>query len=393
MFQSLNELISLDEKVKNEQGILYTPAEIARQPEVWQETKEIMRSYVRPLRELLEKEDNIILTGAGSSYFAGKCVEAVLAASRKGSVQCIPSTEIVMDPESTLPRSPFTLISFARSGNSPEGNAAFQLAEQLRAGKAKHVVFTCNREGELAALARQRSGSIVLCTLPPKANDKGLAMTSSFTSMVIAALSLVYLDNFADYERTVDSLIRAAVNLLKNHGETLKRIAGQPFERVFFVGARPFYGSALESHLKVQEMTDGQVVGKAEDTLGLRHGPMAAIDDRTLVVLFASMGEYRRRFETDLLTELANKNLGQLRVVVCKQAEPEWKELCDHVLEFSGQEPLDLDDKVIAPVLVLPAQVVGLFKSLSLGLSPDTPSRANVINRVVKGVTIYPYAG
>ena len=137
-------------------------------------------------------------------------------------------------------------------------------------------------------------------------------------------------------------------------------------------------------------MTDGQVIGKAEDTLGLRHGPMAAIDKNTLVVMFASLDAYRRKYETDLLKELSAKDLGCQRVVVAPHPETGWADLSHHVLDF-GADLSNLANGMLSPVLVIPAQIIGLFKSLQLGLEPDTPSRKQVISRVVEGVTIYPY--
>ena len=390
MSNVLSQLVSLDEAAKEKQGVVYTPVEIARQPQVWNKTVRTMKGLMEPLEELIEQNETIILTGAGSSYYAAQCVEAVLARKHQGLVKSISSTDMLMDPEGTLPRSPFILVSFARSGNSPEGNAVFKLAESLRSGLVKQVVVTCNDKGELAQLARDSSAPSVLCVLPPDTNDAGLAMTSSFTSMVAAGFALAFPGDFAGYEKTVGSLAKAAESLLEKHSQVLKDLADLPFERIFFVGASPFYGAALESHLKVQEMTDGQVVGKAEDTLGLRHGPMAAVDEHTLVVVFSSADSYRRQYESDLLKELSAKDLGCGRIVVGPQPEADWADLCHHILDLDVAP--EMDNSFLSMLLVLPAQIIGLFKSLQLGLMPDTPSRKRVINRVVEGVTIYPYS-
>ena len=37
------------------------------------------------------------------------------------------------------------------------------------------------------------------------------------------------------------------------------------------------------------------------------------------------------------------------------------------------------------------AQMLATLRSLSLGLSPDQPNSAGTVNRVVQGVSIYPY--
>src|SRR5690606_24958976 len=129
---------------------------------------------------------------------------------------------------------------------------------------------------------RKTKRPAALCTLPPRTNDRGLAMTSSLTSLVVAAQALGYLDRPGEYREHVARLAESAKELLERRSEKIAAWAGEHFRRIFFVGARPFYGAALGSRLKGQEWTDGIVVGKAEDTRGLRHGPMAAIDPETL---------------------------------------------------------------------------------------------------------------
>ncbi|BAS27909.1 SIS domain-containing protein [Limnochorda pilosa] len=390
MSAGLASLLQLDEETKKARGLLHTPGEIARQPEIWPKTVRAMHAHANRLRELLDGVHDVLLTGAGSSYFIGKSLERALAGHLKARVTAVPSTEVVMDPEATLPRSSFLLVSFARSGNSPEGNATFQLADRLRPGQVRHLVVTCNPEGTLASLARATESPAVLCELP-EANDQGLAMTNSFTSMFVAALALGYLDDLEAHAHVVEGLAQSGGEVLGRHDKALEDLANRDFRRAFFIGSGASYGAALECHLKVQELTDGEVVGKAEETLGLRHGPMAAIAASSLVVLFASSSPYRRQYETDLLRELHAKALGLQRVVVCGRAEPEWRDLVHHVIEFDPVGRLSTADEVLPPVQVIVGQLLGLFASIRSGLAPDAPSRHGVIHRVVEGVRIYSY--
>ncbi|RYZ24081.1 MAG: sugar isomerase, partial [Chitinophagaceae bacterium] len=50
-----------------------------------------------------------------------------------------------------------------------------------------------------------------------------------------------------------------------------------------------------------------------------------------------------------------------------------------------------LPDEFFSICSTLPAQLLGFYKSLELGLSPDSPSLNGGIHRVVQGVTIYPF--
>ena len=58
------------------------------------------------------------------------------------------------------------------------------------------------------------------------------------------------------------------------------------------------------------EMTDGRVKTFPETYLGLRHGPMCAIDDDALVVCFLASDPVARAYEVDLVRELDRKKLG-----------------------------------------------------------------------------------
>jgi tagatose-6-phosphate ketose/aldose isomerase len=62
----------------------------------------------------------------------------------------------------------------------------------------------------------------------------------------------------------------------------------------------------------------------------------------------------------------------------------------DETFILSDQGAL-LDEEFLPVCFILPAQLIGLYKSLQLGLNPDMPSESGAISRVVKGVVIYPY--
>ncbi len=102
-------------------------------------------------------------------------------------MDAVSTTDIVADPYAAFPYDvPTLLVSFARSGDSPESVAATRLAEQVLT-RVNHLVITCNSAGHLARTHGETSASHVLL-MPAAANDQGFAMTSSFTSMLLASL-------------------------------------------------------------------------------------------------------------------------------------------------------------------------------------------------------------
>ena len=380
----------LSHPVKDQQsaGYSYTAAEIASQPVVWQKTLKSVNGLLPALSEFCRGVSRLVLTGAGSSYYAAVSMMPLLKRAFP-SVEAIPSTEILMDPESCFPRDGFVLVSIARSGNSPESTAVFALAEQLRPREVKHIVITCNSDGELLRMAERCGGRAFRMLLPDESNDKGLAMTASFTSLSIAGFSLGFLRTPSDYTAIVDGLCKAAGPLLTDGSDLASAESSRGYSRMFFLATRPFFGGALEAHLKVQELSGGAVVAKAEDTLGFRHGPMAAVDANSLIVLFLSGNSYRRRYEFDLLRELHDKRMGKKIIVVCDGTDGLGQTAAD-VLDY-GPAP-GVTDEVRAPLLAVTGQLLGLFFSLSAGLQPDTPSPSGIISRVVQGVRIHPYS-
>src|SRR6185503_2616017 len=127
----------------------------------------------------------------------------------------------------------------------------------------------------------------------------------------------------------------------------------------------------------------GRVIGLTESYLGLRHGPLSAIDRDTLVVGFLSADHRRRAFELDLLGEICDKRLTEKFLAVSPSGPNSFGETLDFGL------PEDVSDFYLPPLCVLAGQLLGLFASLREGLRPDEPSPHGAISRVVSHVTIH----
>ena len=385
---ALQDLLDCPAAERESRGYGNTATEIASQPAVWRKTLEVVMSALPALSAFCAKSSRLLVTGAGSSYYAALSIVPLLRRSY-GCVEAIPSTEILMDPDSSFPEGEFILVSLARSGNSPEGNAVFELAEKLRPGHVRQLVITCDKDGELARLADSRGFKLLL---PEETNDKSLAMTASFSSMTIAGYGLGCLRSPAEYGDAVEGLARGAEVLLSAGSTLASDLAQEGFGRMFFLGSRPFLGGVLEAQLKVQELSGGSVIAKAEDTLGFRHGFMAAVDANSLIVLALSQDRCRHLYEMDLLAEIRQKGLGRKCVAVTGGGSSsdlrEVAALTDAYFDY-GHAPA-VTDQVQAPLVAMTGQLLGIFLSLNAGLRPDNPSPSGVINRVVQGVRIHP---
>ncbi len=370
---------------------IHTRKEIEGQPDLWIETvnslkdDQQIRDFLTPL---FEKESlDIVLTGAGSSAFIGETVETSFQLGSNIHARAIATTTLVTHFEDYIRKdTPLLLISFARSGNSPESNAVVNIAEKSCAD-VHHIAITCNKNGILAERMDELENGLTV-VLPPLSEDKGLAMTGSFTSMVLTALLIAADGDKEKQASIIKDIASTAKKTIKTCTPDLEELSFKHFERIVFLGSGPLLGIARESHLKVQELTDGSICGKFDSFLGFRHGPKAVVDDETVIVFLFSTDEKVFKYEKDLAEQILRDDIAKHCVGV----------FCDE----KQTKKLDMDQKIVFPLsdqaktsdlnavlYVIPAQILGLFKSLDLGLDPDSPSKNGAISRVVKGVTIY----
>ena len=372
-------------------GSLHTLREICQQPVTWVETARAMAGQAASVQAALATvTDNgtgsLVLTGSGSSLYAGECLAPSLQAALGLSVRAVPAGELLMQPGTLLPaRGPGLLVSFGRSGNSPESCAAIDVVRES-APAWRHLAITCNRTGALAT--RYRDDPRVSCLLlDDKTNDRSLVMTSSFTNMVLAARLLGLSRQVEGYRAYGASVARVAAEVLLRSSDALAGLGRGAYGSAVYLGSGCRYGSAREAALKMLEMTDGRVKTFSETYLGLRHGPMCAIDDDALVVCFLSSDPLIRAYEADLLREMLRKGLGARKVIVGHDMPPELVSGQDVVVDAPGFEALGDEGAPLVDVLV--GQLLAVFRCLSLGLRPDMPSDDGVINRVVEEFAIH----
>ena len=375
-------------------GGLNTAREIDGQPELWKKIfaliKDKRKEISAYLRAVYSNQGlEVILTGAGSSAFIGEVLEGPFQRYTKARSRAVATTNLVTHPENYLNKDrPTLMISFARSGNSPESVATIKLANEICQG-VFHLIITCNESGDI--VGEVRPGKDMIIVLPAESNDKGLAMTGSYTSMLLAAYLISRLDDIDILKSQIDLLASYGEKILNDYRDRIFSIAQLEFSRAIFLGSGPMLGTARESHLKLQELTDGRIICKHDSYLGFRHGPKAVIDRSTLIFFLFSDDEYVRQYEFDLVEDIDNGERGLYRVALVDRTEQ--LNGFDTVIELAGPEDGRISEDLLSVVSVLPAQLLGFFKSISLGLNPDSPSVSGAISRVVEGVKLYQYRG
>jgi tagatose-6-phosphate ketose/aldose isomerase len=373
-----------------EKGALHTAMEIASQPNVWEKTYKRFLEEKEPILQFVQKVwkndfPYIVLTGAGTSAFIGEALAGSFQKKWRGVSRAVSTTDIITHPENYFVKSrPTLLISFARSGDSPESLSTVMLAREY-CNELYELNITCNEHGELAKRGAEKNSYVFL--LPEETNDQSLAMTSSFSSMLLAGLLILNISDMEQIEPIIPRVCELGNHILEKYLPDLKKMAETEFERMVFLGSGPLFGIAHESHLKVQELSNGKIICKFDSFLGFRHGPKAVVNDETVVVYLLSNNSYAKLYELDLVRSVNATAAGERSVAIGNgYDENEFQfDLAIHFPEGTD----DIPEEFLSVFYILPAQIIGFYKSLSLGLSPDSPSENGAISRVVQGVKIY----
>lgn len=390
----LSRLLELSEAEKAKRGLVHTPAEISQQPETWSKTFELFLSQREDIRMFLSKagvtgagasEVIVYLVGAGTSDYIGRAISYLLRKNWQCEVIAVPSTDLLTEMDRLIvPGRKYLWISFSRSGDSSEGVAVLEKVRD-RFPDVHHVVISCNANGRMLKDSVGDPKTLGICMID-EANDRGLAMTSSFSNMVVFGQCMAHMNAIDVYEPILRKLVAAGKGLLPRAADCAASVAKQGYTKACFVGSGPLREVAKESALKVLEMTAGKTLTMTESALGLRHGPMAALDDQSLFVCFLSGDKRAQGYERDLLREIGRKKIARRRIVV-GGSELATDSYAEDYLAPAGVT--GTADEYRAPVDVMFGQLLGLFGSIQWKLMPDSPSPDGVITRVVEKVNIY----
>lgn len=386
-------MFNYDETELEKLGANITTQEIKQQPELWQE---VVDSYVEKknvidefIADIAEKHDEIrvIFNGAGTSAFVGQSIEEYLNkqhANSPFSFFSYATTDIVAKPEEYLVKDiPTVLVSFARSGNSPESIATVELAKKL-IDNLYEVTITCAAEGKLAVAAEGNDNNLLFLQ-PPRSNDQGFAMTGSYTCMTLSALLIFDTLELDSKLEIASSLIEMGNNVL-SRVDDIQKIVDLDFNRVVYLGSGTLHGVARESQLKVLELTAGKITTLYETPLGFRHGPKSYIDDKTIVNVFVSNDEYARKYDYDLLNEVYHDKIARKTVAIHVGNNNSDASSFGFDAKYSS-----IPDAYLALPFVNYGQIFSILSALKVENTPDTPSATGTVNRVVQGVIIHEY--
>lgn len=377
-------------------GAEITTREIRQQPELWEEAFATYKSaqnnitaFLNRVKSSTDKKIRVVFTGAGTSQYVGDTILPYLkshGATQDFIFESIGTTDIVSAPKDYLfPDEPTLLVSFARSGNSPESVATVNIAN----GYVKnifHLTITCAPDGQLAKNAATEDNNFLLL-MPARSNDAGFAMTGSYSCMALSTL-LIFDETVLALKGDYVKALIAFGNEVVAREDEVAAILNRDFDRIVYLGSGSLSGLTREAQLKVLELTAGKIATAFDSSMGFRHGPKSFVNGKTLVFDFMSNDAYTRLYDVDILEEMHGDKIA---AAITGVGQPGDVNFSGANFTYASATTL-LPEAYLALADVMFAQTVSLYASIKVGNTPDTPSPSGTVNRVVKGVTLHPFS-
>ncbi len=378
-----------------ERHCILTAREIAQQPASWRRLADSLESRKEEIRafmdQVLSVEGLTILTaGAGSSAFIGEALKYVLAGELRLKTQNIHTTDIISAPEETLFDAPTLMISYARSGESPESMAAVKFAEK-KIKNLWHIILVCDKNSTLAKTGYALPNALVL-DQPPETCDQGFAMTSSVSCMALSTWCIFHYKEMEEYTGYVRMLADSAEEQMESLYESAQAIAGEQYRRLIWLGCGALKGLAREACVKSMELTDGYVHAGYDAATGFRHGPKTVVNDETMTVHFLSTREYTRQYDVDFLKEMIAEKKKNIIVSVKEASSEGCASGEDYAVVYKVPDAILKKSEMGAYIHgLIFSQLLSMNKSLEKHFNTDSPCEKGEVNRVVKGIIIYDF--
>jgi len=343
----------------------HTYHEIQTQPDTWARALEGFAARESEVREawVALAPRQVVFTGCGSTYYLSQSASALFQAltgvpaqASPGSQLALLGLDVVPDPRHTL------LIAVSRSGTTSETLMAVDRFHEL--GGRSIWAITCSPGSALA----QSAG---LALVAEAAQEKSVAQTRSFTSMLLLAMAVtaVAASDGAMLER-LRRLPAALRDLAPRVGELPGRLgADLTIERIFFLGNGPLYGVASEAMLKTKEVSLSHA--EAFYPLEFRHGPMSMVNEHTLIV--ALLSDRAVTEEVHVLRDMQALGARILALVEDADRLGTWRP--DQLVEVHGGMGEWERGLLYLPVL----QQLAYFRGLAKGLDPDRPHNLTAV--------------
>ncbi len=313
----------------------------------------------------------IVIAACGTAYHAGVVGKYAFEHFARVPVEADIASEYRYRNPVSDPSDIFIVIS--QSGETADTLAAVRLA---RSAGAKILAVT-NAVG--STLSREADMVLYTWAGPEIAVASTKAFTTQLMCLYLLALKMAQVrgtispDCLQTLLAEIERLPAKAEEILE-HKEVIQKFASRQFNKnkVFFMGRQFDYAISLESALKLKEInyTHSEAFAAGE----LKHGPIALVDDSTLVVATATQRALFDKIASNII-EVTSR--GAASLVITQDRTGCFAACADEIFLIPG-----VSDTLSPIISIIPAQLFAYYCAVQRGNDPDKP------RNLAKSVTV-----
>ena len=385
--------IGIDEEELKAKHGYYAAYEIERQPQLWKQVYESIRSHESDIQAFFSKlhqETNlkVLLMGAGSSNLAARSVAHHAAMHTPWGIVCEPSTKVILDPQEYFQADqPLLLVSFGSSGSTPEGVACNRLAKKM-VKSLYQIMIVCVEDG---ILVQENAGqdNVLYIPLPKQTKGESFAATAEFTCLVLQAMLLFDYEHLSDYESLIPYFASEADRLFHENISMMHEIAASDTVSLTALGSREMEVLAAETALKAVEFTNGRYLSNYNSSVEFRHGPKLILTSPVLCLFYIHPDPYIAKYDLDMMSEVSgDENHGTI-VGFGYQPLPQKITKPNFYYEFKSHPQLERCPVAGIFLYALAMQTFITLIALKKGVNADWPSSDELVPKVANRVNIY----
>lgn len=312
----------------------------------------------------------VVITACGTAYHAGVVAKYAFEKIARMKVDVDFASEFryrnpILDKKDIF-------IAISQSGETADTLSAMRLAKN----EGLKIVAITNCVG--STLSREADDVIYTHAGPEIAVASTKAYTTQILCLYLLAIKAGKLrgtltdDEVSNLLLELESVPDKIQQILDNKN-IIQKFASEQFnkEKIFYIGRQFDSATALESALKLKEVS--YMHSEAFAAGELKHGPIALIDSKTLVVAIASEPNLYEKIGSNMLEVKARG----ATVLVITQNAKEFETKADEVFKIP-----ECSSTISSLLTVIPSQLFAYYCSVLKGYNPDKP------RNLAKSVTV-----
>ncbi len=318
------------------------------------------------ITEAVSKAKRVVIVGCGTAYHAGVVARYAIEHYARIPVEVDVASEFrYRDP---IINEDDLCIVISQSGETADTLQAMRIFKK----KGAKIIAITNVVG--STISREANYVMYTQAGPEIAVASTKAFTTQLMSVFLLTCALIKDEELSKSLMKELETLASKAQLILDRKEEIQRFASQQFNKtkVFYFGRQSDFAISLESALKLKEInyTHSEAFAAGE----LKHGPIALVDEDTLVVATCCNSKLYEKMDSNMKEVKAR---GAKVLAITFEDNHEFEKVADEVFAISKT------DSYISPILsVIVTQLYAYYCSVNRGNDPDHP------RNLAKSVTV-----